>query len=78
MPFAGLGLVGIVMAGAPRRRRKAAMILIALFVLSTLTLLSGCGTNKIHYGTPPGTYPVTVTATSGNVSHSANFNLTVQ
>jgi chitodextrinase len=29
-------------------------------------------------GTPPGTYPVTVIATSGSITQTASFNVTVQ
>jgi len=66
-------------AGGPRRR-KAAVLITTLCLMSMLTLLVGCGSSKhtTDPGTTKGTFTVTVTGTSGNVSHSGNFSLTVQ
>ena len=48
----------------------------ALLLASIALTQSACST---HRGLiPPGTYPVTVTGTSGATSHSATFNLIVQ
>ncbi|MBZ5627902.1 MAG: Ig-like domain-containing protein, partial [Acidobacteriia bacterium] len=66
--------------GIPRRRKLAAVLLMAL-VLALSALLAGCG---FHY-TAPGQKPqpvvsvITVTATAGTtVQHSMNITLTLQ
>jgi hypothetical protein len=40
--------------------------------------LSGCNFRSLHAMTPPGTYTVTVNATSGKISHSMNLTVVVQ
>jgi hypothetical protein len=55
----------------------------ALSLIAALALFGGlaaCGTSSSisNTGTPPGTYLLTVTATSGTLSHSSTFTLTVQ
>jgi hypothetical protein len=62
-----LGLIG-----------AAALMLVAVSLLT----LSGCGggsnNSAANAGTPNGTTTLVVTATSGSISHSANITLTVQ
>jgi len=79
LPFTGLGLVGMAFM-IPRKRRKAATTF-TLLILGVSMLAVGCGDsgsrNTADNGTPRGTYTVTVTATSGNVTESTTFGLTV-
>jgi subtilase family protein len=77
--FSGLGLFAA--ASGIRRRRCAMRVFLAMLVfgLPALSLLS-CGdrsTGASLGATPAGTYPITVTAISGGVSHQATFPLTV-
>jgi hypothetical protein len=77
MPLAALGLMGIILA-APGKRRRAAVLLVSLFLIGAMTLLVGCGsTHAAAPSTPKGTSTVTVTGTSGNVTRTATFSLTV-
>ena len=76
--LSGLGLLAVVI-GTPRRHRTMRAFLL-LLVLGIVTLtLAKCGgsTAPAPGGTPAGVYSVTVTATSGSVSHAASFQLTV-
>ena len=61
------------------RRRLVSLLAIVLLAGSTLGL-TGCLTDKAsgYFGTTPRTFPITVTATSGGISHSANVTLTVE
>ena len=77
--------LAVLLPGARKRQLKCTWLLIALFSLA-LTL-AGCG-NGLHGngtaggssanpGTKPGSYSITITATSGMVSHSTPVTLTV-
>jgi hypothetical protein len=74
-------LVSIFVACRLSQRRKVA---VPAFVVLALLLVfsSGCGGSAHHAGTtggtPSGTYQITVTATSGMLSHSGSVALTVQ
>ncbi len=73
---AGMFLLGI----GGRRRRRVLLVVGSLAVLALLTILPACGgsnTPQIIPGTTPGQYTVTVTGTSGSVSHSVAVSLTV-
>jgi hypothetical protein len=67
-----LGFIGL-------RRKKAALPLMTMTILGMLSL-TGCGTPTRYEqtnGTPPGSYPITVTATSGTLSRTATLNVIV-
>jgi len=75
LAFLGFGIFGLSFL---RGRRRLPQLLAVLCLLFVGFGLSGCGGSSPSTTTPSGTYPVTVTATSGSTIHSATFNLTVQ
>ncbi|HEX6908497.1 MAG TPA: hypothetical protein VF154_17905, partial [Terriglobales bacterium] len=89
-PFYALWLLlpGITLAGAgwtaASRRRHAFMLLLASGIIALLTFQLGCGGGGSSSpppppgGTPPGTYTVTVTGTSGNMQVTTPVTLVVQ
>ncbi len=77
--FASMGLVGVVMLGAGKKRRKRAVVLGA-FALMVVLMSIGCGgkhTPVTTPGTPQGTSTVTVTGATTGFTHSTTFTLTV-
>jgi hypothetical protein len=73
LPFAGR------MRRIGKRLGKTASILMLMVVgLTAGMALSGCGSQNGFFGQPQKTYNVTVTATSGTLSHSTNLTLTVE
>ncbi len=83
LPFTGLGLLGIAFMIPGKRRR--ALTMFTLMVLGVSMFAAGCGgssSNKststpVYNGTPKGTYTVTVTGTSSNVTQTTTFSLVV-
>jgi hypothetical protein len=75
----GMALLGL---GGSKRRRNRMLGFLALSTLFALVLLlPACSSQKqqpVVAGTPAGTYPLTVTATSGSSTQSLGFSLTVQ
>jgi len=74
---------GIVLSGAKRFRRDRAARAFFLFLLVTCgcgLIASGCASSKNFQklGTPPGSYTVTITATSGSIQHSTTAQIVVQ
>ena len=73
LPFTGLGFLGMAVVAVPSRRRRAAAITLALLCISAVAI--GCGGS--YNGTPKGNYTVTVSGTSGNLTKTTSFSLTV-
>jgi uncharacterized repeat protein (TIGR01451 family) len=76
----GLTLVGLALGGDRRRQRMLGMFMLcALFGLLLLQPACSGGSNSQTpvSGTPPGTYTITVSATSGSDTKSTTINLTV-
>ena len=85
--------VGIFLLGIPIRKPRRRLVL-SLIILGLLSVGVGCGggssngvstgaaggggTVQTDPGTPVGTYTITVTGTSGTLSHTATFTLVVQ
>lgn len=80
IPVSGLAFLGFGMGSA--RKKKATMGLLFLVALCLSGLQMACGSdNKTppsSTGTPAGSYPLTLTGTSGSVSHTAKITLVVQ
>jgi hypothetical protein len=77
----GLPVIGLVFAGTQRRKRKL-WVMISSLTLCAL-LFGGCAaiSNRGSGPTPPGTYNVTVSASSGGnpaITHSQTLVLKVQ
>jgi hypothetical protein len=81
LPIAGLALLG---ASSASRNKTFCNFVLGSLVLSGLVFLSGCGGSSPmgggsgHAGTPAGVYNITVTATSGSLTHMVAISLTVQ
>ena len=76
LPF--LGLAGLTLRGKRGKaaRLRLALLLAGLLMLFSLVSCGGRGNNQVS-GTPAGTFPFSVTATSGATSASTTVNLTV-
>jgi len=76
----GLALIGFGVGRDRRRRWRIAGLFLLLLVIGQLLPLPGCSTQQTQpppTGTPPGTYSITVTASSGSDSKSVPIQLTV-
>jgi hypothetical protein len=79
----GVTLAGMFVFFLPRHTRRWSVFTL-LFALSTLGLVSGCGSGGVDPNGPSpsslsaGSYAVNVTATGGSVIQTATINLTIQ
>ena len=77
-----LPFMGLILSGIGFRKRKVTrkwVLAVAIFICSGLTFYGCAGAgNPQKLATPPGSYPITVTATSGSLQHSAQITLVVQ
>jgi hypothetical protein len=75
-PFAGL-LLGL--TSRKWRRGAKSLVLAALLLVGSAFGLAGCASreNIQNFGTPAGTYTLTVLARSGNTQHSTTVTLVV-
>jgi hypothetical protein len=64
------------LVAAPRRRRTTilAFLACATIIISNM----GCGGGNSNKGTPAGSYTVTVTGVSGNMTRDVQVSVTVQ
>lgn len=83
--WAALALAGLMFLTALRARRASVRgtPVALLAVLLVCISLAGCNSGaspqpQLVGGTPPGTYTIVATGTSGNITHSATFTVTVQ
>ncbi|HZS28168.1 MAG TPA: Ig-like domain repeat protein [Candidatus Angelobacter sp.] len=79
----GIGFLGIVFLGVPTRRRRSLRLAgMMLLGFGMVIGIASCGGSPhsptVAFGTPPGTSSITVTATSGTITHSSVITLTVQ
>src|SRR5262249_39738718 len=79
--FLALGIVLAGVAGRRRRSWRSAFLLRGMLALAAMLVsCGGSGAPPIVHnpGTPPGTYTVTVSATSGATAHQSTITLVVQ
>ena len=77
---AGVLMALLLLPGITARKRKAGRLqwlAVALLMIGAATVVSGCGSSNTNV-TPTGVSTVVITATSGSVSNTVNFQLTVQ
>ena len=73
LPLLGVGRVRRKLRALPR---NVAYCLVALALLGSVGAMTGCGGG--FFGAPPHSYTITVTGTSGSLSHATTVTLTVE
>lgn len=71
--------MALVLVCIPRRKTRAGAVLVACLMVLAISSFTACGGSHVaDQKTPPGTYNVTFTATSGSVTQSVPATLIVQ
>jgi hypothetical protein len=82
LPVSGLALLGVGLGGKRSRRGRFLMGLLLASFFALIVFQAGCGSSKhttTTIGTPAGTYPVTINATSGvNATRTTVITLVVE
>jgi hypothetical protein len=80
---AGAILLLVILVGFPVERRRTELLLGLVLIAALALMVDGCGGGGTSSGgttdpgTPAGSYAVTVTGTSGSLSHTQNVSVTV-
>src|SRR5262249_50411909 len=79
LPVGGFAFVGL---GLGRKKMRLLMGVLFCAMLGATLFQAGCGSESSTVtptgGTPAGTYPITVTATSGSATRTTSVTLVVQ
>lgn len=82
LPIGGLVVVGVGARGGKSRWRRVLGGLLTSIVLTLIVFQAACGSSSNATtptgGTPAGTYPVTITATSGSATRTTSVTLVVE
>jgi hypothetical protein len=77
LPMIGIMLVGLIVTGVKKRRAVSTLVFASLLIgLAACGGVGSSGTNPVRTVTPPGTYPIGVSAT--NVPTTTTIMLTIQ
>ncbi len=79
LPIGGFLLVGLGSVSSGNKKRRWLSLFLLGGVLTGVLLLASCGNNNTFMsGTPTGRYTITVTGTSGSLSHNTTVTLAVR
>jgi hypothetical protein len=79
-PLSGLALLGVGLGGKITRKKHGLLALLLAGFIGLIVFQAGCSSSRstnITTGTPAGTYPLTITSTSGSASRTFPISLTV-
>ena len=79
-PISGLALLGVGFGGKITRKRHGLLALLLAAFMGLIVFQAGCSSSRstnITTGTPAGTYPLTITSTSGSASRTFPIALVV-
>lgn len=79
LPFTSLGFLGIIVTAGPTWRKKVSAVAVSVLAIAALAVVIGCGGGgqTTYLATPARTYEITVVGTSGNLTKTTTFNLSV-